>query len=356
MRDSIPPRVPKWPFFAGDALLLGATYFIYARSELPMSEGRMALAALCVAAGALFGVVPFLLEYRVMARVAEAAGLTTVISQVQKLDDLATEIRSATGLWQTVQEQADKTVAAAESIAQRMTAEVKSFSEFMQRVNDTEKANLRLEAEKFRRGEGEWLAILVRVLDHVYALHQAGLRSRQPSLVEQLTHFQDACLDAARRVGLAPFSPEPDEPFDTQRHQAVDADGKPPDGAVVSQTLATGYTFQGRFLRPALVKVHSQQPTVHSPQPTVASPQVTTADSASDGDREGNQKPEGRNPKETTGASANGGDHLIGPQSTVHSPESTADSSQVTTRDSASDGDDQEPLAPEPAEPMPPTP
>jgi molecular chaperone GrpE (heat shock protein) len=317
MRDSIPPRVPKWPFFTGDALLLGAAYFIYARSELPMSQGQMALAALCVAAAALFGVVPFLLEYRLMARVAEAAGLTTVISQVQKLDDLAAEIRSATGLWQAVQEQADKTVAAAESIAQRMTAEVKSFSEFMQRVNDTEKANLRLEVEKLHRGEGEWLAILVRVLDHVYALHQAGLRSGQPSLMEQLSLFQNACLDAARRVGLTPFSPQPDEPFDTQRHQVADGDGKPPDGAVVSQTLATGYTFQGRFLRPALVRLRANEP----------AQAVTTADPANGADHQGNPKSEGRNPKGTTADSANGADRQepLPPQPAEPGPEGMKD-------------------------------
>jgi molecular chaperone GrpE (heat shock protein) len=327
MRDLIPPRVPKWPFFTGDALLLGAAYFIYARSELPMNEGEMALAALCVAAGALFGVVPFLVEYRVVARVAEAAGLTTVVSQLQRLDELAAEIRGATGLWQTVQEQADKTVAAAESIAQRMTAEVKSFSEFMQRANDTEKANLRLEAEKLRRGEGDWLAVLVRVLDHVYALHQAGLRSGQPALMEQLTHFRNACLDTARRVGLAPFGAEPDEPFDAQRHQAADADGKPSEGALVSQTLATGYTFQGRFLRPALVHLRGNEPgqavlaadpasggdAVISPQSTVDSPQSTAAESANEGEHEGNPESEGRNPKEAAADPASGGDRQAPP-------------------------------------------
>jgi len=281
-----------------------------------MGAGPMGLAALCVAAGALFSVVPFLLEYRVMARVAEAAGLTSVISQVQKLEELATEIRHATGQWQAVEEQADKTVAAARSIAERMTAEVKSFAEFMERANDTEKAHLRLEAEKLRRAEGEWLSILVRVLDHIYALHQAGLRSRQPSLVEQLTHFQNACLDAARRVGLAPFSAAPDEAFDTQRHQAADSNGKPPDGAVISQTLATGYTFQGRFLRPALVRLRdgvSPESTVHSPQSTVQSPQPTD-----------------------------------------HSPESTDHDSKVAGAESASGDARQEPPGPEPAEPKPP--
>ena len=280
-----------------------------------MGAGPMGLAALCVAAGALFGVVPFLLEYRVMARVAEAAGLTSVISQVQKLEELATEIRHATGQWQAVEEQADKTVAAARAIAERMTAEVKSFSEFMERANDTEKAHLRLEAEKLRRAEGEWLSILVRVLDHIYALHQAGLRSRQPSLVEQLTHFQNACLDAARRVGLAPFSAAPDEAFDSQRHQAAESNGKPPDGALVSQTLATGYTFQGRFLRPALVRLradgvspeckstvqqstdHSPESTDHSPQLGDGSPEVAGADSADGGARQEPPGPEPAEPK-----------------------------------------------------------
>jgi molecular chaperone GrpE (heat shock protein) len=305
MRESIPPRLPKWPFFTGDALLLGAAYLICARSELPMSQGQMALAALCVAAGALLAVVPFLLEYRVMARLAEAAGLTTVISQVQNLENLAAEIRSATGLWQTVQEQADKTVGAAQSIAESMTAEVKSFSEFMQRVNDTEKANLRLEVEKLHRGEGEWLQILVRMLDHVYALHQASLRSGQPSLIEQLTHFQNACLDAARRVGLAPFIAEPNEPFDPHRHQLADGNGKPPDGALVSLTLATGYTFQGRFLRPALVRLRGDE---ISPQSTVKPMERIDIPSHQD------------SPQSTTADSANGGDHQAAPASAPPEP------------------------------------
>ncbi len=260
MHDPNRPSLAKWPFFAGDALLLGAAYFVYARSELPMGAGQLAVAVFCVAAGALLSITPFLLEYRGLVRVWEAAALTSVVEQVRNLEALAVEIRHATAQWQNVQDGADKTVAAAQGIAERMAAEVKSFSEFMQRVNDTEKANLRLEVEKLRRGEGDWLQILVRMLDHVYALHQAGLRSRQPTLIEQLTHFQNACREAARRVGLTPFSAEPDEPFDPKRHQAVEGNGQPPDAARVGETVATGYTFQGRFLRAALVRLRDPEP------------------------------------------------------------------------------------------------
>jgi len=74
-------------------------------------------------------------------------------------------------------------------------------------------------------------------------------------LIEQMGHFQMACRDVARRVGLTPFTANEAEPFDAQRHQLVEADAKAPAGAVVGETVAAGYTFQGRLLRPALVRL-----------------------------------------------------------------------------------------------------
>src|ERR1041384_164055 len=141
-----------------------------------------------------------------------------------------------------------------------MGAEVQAFTEFMQRVNDSEKATLRLEAEKLRRAEADWLQVLVRLLDHVYALHLGAVRSGQPQLIDQLTNFQNACRDAVRRVGLTPFVGEPSEPFDGQRHRPFDGEELPPAGAKITETVATGYTFQGRLLRPALVRLQNGAP------------------------------------------------------------------------------------------------
>jgi molecular chaperone GrpE (heat shock protein) len=67
--------------------------------------------------------------------------------------------------------------------------------------------------------------------------------------------FQNACRDAARRVGLTPFMATDAEPFDAQRHQLVEEGAQPPPDAVVGETVATGYTFQGRLVRPALVRL-----------------------------------------------------------------------------------------------------
>ncbi len=215
----------------------------------------MSLAAVCVASGAVLAVMPFLLAYRAATRIAEARELGTVVSQIQKLESLAAQISGATGQWQTVQGEADKTAAAARQIAESMSAEVKGFAEFMEKVSDREKATLRLEVEKFRRAETEWLQVMVRMLDHVYALHVGAVRSSQPALIEQVANFQNACREAARRIGLTPFIAHTAEPFDGQRHQLADDQAEPAPDATVAETIATGYTFQGRLLRPALVRI-----------------------------------------------------------------------------------------------------
>ena len=255
MRDPIDPKVSKWPFFVGDVLLFGAAVFVYAQSKLPMGLWEMCFAGLCLAVGAVLGIAPFVLEYRATVKLAEAGALATVVAQIQNLEAIAAQIRSATGQWQEVQEQAGKTAVAAKEIAERMRAEVEAFTQFMQRMNESEKATLRLEVEKLRRAEVEWLQVVVRMLDHVYALHQGAVRSGQPNVLEQVGSFQNACREAARRVGLAPFAADPSEPFDAQRHQLADGDARLPADAVIGETLAAGYTFQGKLLRPALVRL-----------------------------------------------------------------------------------------------------
>jgi molecular chaperone GrpE (heat shock protein) len=253
MHDQTGPKLSKWPFFLGDALLLGAGWFI--SFKLPMGMWQAAFVVLCAAGAACLGVLPFLLEYRVFVKLTEARGLATVVSQLDKLEEISAKIGGATSQWQAVHEEAGKTAKSARNIADRMTAEVTAFAEFMQHANDGEKATLRVEVEKMHRAEAEWLQTLVRILDHVYALNQGARRSGQANLIEQMGNFQNACRDAARRVGLTPFTANPGEPLDAKRHQLAEGNGKLPDGAQVGDTLATGYTLQGKQIRPALVRL-----------------------------------------------------------------------------------------------------
>ncbi len=259
------PKLPKWPFLLGDFLLLGVAYFICSHSQLPVGASQTGLLALCVAAGAGLSILPFWLEYSAQVRLAEAAGLATVTAQLKNLEAIADQISGATGRWHSVQEEANKVANISKSIAERMGAEVKAFTDFMQRVNDSEKATLKVEAEKLRRAEADWLQALVRVLDHVFALHLGAVRSGQPQIIDQITTFQNACRDAARRIGLTPFVAEPSEPFDGKRHRPFDDDEAPQPDATILETVAAGYTFQGRLLRPALVRLQNGSASAEAP-------------------------------------------------------------------------------------------
>jgi len=257
MRDHIVPKLPKWPFFLGDALLLGLAFFICYQNGLPLQRWGIAALVVCVGAGATLGVLPFLSEYRAAVKIAQAENLASAVFQIQNVEQIAAQISSTTNHWQTAQDAADKTTRAAKEIADGMAAELKNFTEFMERANESEKNALRLEVEKARRSEGEWLQIIVRLLDHVFALHAGAVRSGQPNLIQQIDQFQNACREVARRVGLIPFVATPADPFDEQRHQVIEADSKPAAGSLVGETLAAGYTFQGRLLRPALVRIQN---------------------------------------------------------------------------------------------------
>jgi molecular chaperone GrpE (heat shock protein) len=270
MKNAAEWTVPKWPFLLGDAGLLAAAGFFAWRAAHPLTHseiiGCLITCAVCVVLGAVLGVLPFVLEYRATARLIEVNGLETVAGKIQHLDQVGSQIAACTSEWANAQLQAEKAAAAAREIADRMSAEVRQFGDFMQRMNDSEKSALRLEIEKLRRGEAEWLQVLVRILDHIFALHAAAEHSGQPRLAEQVAQFQSACRDAARRVGLIPFTAEPDELFNAERHQAVGLKETPPPSAMIAETVGVGFKYQGRLVRPVLVRLRDDPATAPAPE------------------------------------------------------------------------------------------
>ncbi len=251
------PKITKWPFFLGDVLLLGAAFWLVAHNPHPLDLWLQVLVITCVIGAAWLGAWPFVEDYRGVIKFAESHELASTVAQIDDLETVADHIRAATGQWQGVQEHAGKTIGAAREIAERMTTEAKSFQDFMQRTNDTEKAHLRLEVEKLRRGEGEWLQLVVHLLDHVHALHRAGARSGQPNVIEQLTQFQNACRDVVRRTGIGVLDALPGQPFDAKIHQTLDG-AEAPAGAPIAEGLAPGVSYQGQLVRRCLVQMPTE--------------------------------------------------------------------------------------------------
>ncbi len=196
-------KVPKWPFFLGNALLFGFAYCFILRAPHAIQHWEIAVA--CVALGAAFNLLPYYLDYRAMERALEINALGAVGEKIQNLEKLAEQIGSATRQWTAIQDsiqtEAGKTTAATKAVADRIVAETGQFTELMQKMDNQEKTLLRLEVEKLHRGEAEWLQLLMRILDHVYALHTAAIRTGDPKYAEPVTNFQNACREIIHRVG-----------------------------------------------------------------------------------------------------------------------------------------------------------
>jgi molecular chaperone GrpE (heat shock protein) len=261
-------KIPKWPFLAANAVLIIAAAVVIEKAAHPISQTEVLLAIGCVALGALLGCLPFILEYRATCQLIEVNAVSTVAEQLKELKAYSAQIAAATDQWALVQDatkgSAEKTAAAAGEIAERMAAEVRQFTEFQQKMNNAERAALRLEVDKLRRSEEEWLQILVRIMDHIHALHTAAARSGQPELATQIGNFQNACRGVVRRVGLVLFGAEPGEKFDAQKHRAQGVENPPAD-AMAAEALAPGVTYQGRLIRPALVRLRAANEPVVPP-------------------------------------------------------------------------------------------
>jgi molecular chaperone GrpE (heat shock protein) len=269
MNENSGLKLPKAPFIIGDALLIAAAAWLAFRAN-PLNTWHVALLVGAVAVGAWLCVAPFIMEYKAKLKLLESDQLTSTAAQLGDLQALARQISSATTEWQHIHQSTTQTVTAADQIAEKMLLETRNFGEVLTKINETEKQHLRLELEKLRRAEADWLQVVVRILDHVHALHQAAVRSGQKNLIDQLTSFQNACRDTARRLGVVPIVPKPDAGFDPKQHQLIEGQTAK-EGAVVGDLLAPGYTFQGQLLRLPLVTVKEpERAKVEEPDPQLS--------------------------------------------------------------------------------------
>src|ERR1700679_2820025 len=86
-------KLPKWPFFLGDAVLVGLAYFIYLHVKLPLGRWEYGFFVVIGLLGAALWVSPYLLEYRTAVRMVETGAMGSTISKIQNLEHLAGRIR-----------------------------------------------------------------------------------------------------------------------------------------------------------------------------------------------------------------------------------------------------------------------
>lgn len=253
------PGLPFWPFVILDVLFLGMAVVIYKNAAKPLTSVEAGLVITCVIGAAICVALPFMRRNADEAAMAQAEVVANAVAEIKKLETFGQQINSATAQWQGVQEHATKTVDAAREVADSMAAEAKSFVEFLKKANESEKSHLRVEVDKLRRAEGQWLEVLVRMMDNIWALNMAAAQTGKANLINQIGQFSNACRDAARRVGLIPVVVEPGVEYDANAQQLFEGE-KASDGAKVGATVACGYTFQGQVIRKPVVVLHAEKP------------------------------------------------------------------------------------------------
>lgn len=272
------PTLAKWPFIFADVALLAASGWAITQALPHRTTVAYVVTAIAIIAwivGAFICIWPWLAEFKAQTQLLQNDSLADSLKQLERLEEVGSRVQAASANWQSVQDASSRVVQTAKEIEERIKTDSKDFMEFAERINADEKQNMRLEVEKLRRNEAEWLQVAARMLDHTFALTAAAVRSGQPNLGTQMTNFQNACRDAARRVGLVPFHPAPGDAFDDRAQQLEDPNARAEDGAIVTDVLATGFTFQGQLLRKALVRVRGGGvETGAPPQTEAAQPDV----------------------------------------------------------------------------------
>ena len=210
--------VPKWPFFLSDIIFIGLGYWISTLIRGEPESWQIISIMVCAVFGTGFAVAPFYFEYRAEAKAVEIAQLTSVAKEVNKMENVAAQISEATENWEAVQEQSTQTAKLAEEIAQGIAASVKEHDAFMAQAGNEEVGALKLEVEKLRRAEVDWVNTLVATLDLVYRLERSAVASGKEQFIRTMGQFQGQCRDTARRVGLVAFEAENGVPFDSDQH------------------------------------------------------------------------------------------------------------------------------------------
>lgn len=261
----------KLPFWLVDGMLLTTAAVLVAMGSRPLRGWEMLAVVACVGVGAVLVLLPYLREYDAALRWAEGNRLTDATVKLGQLEMLTDRVATATGQWQGVQDRAQKTAEVAQGIVDRLAREAEAFATVVSRTADGDKQKLKLEVDKLRKAEVEWVQAVARIMDHVFALHVAAVRSGQPKVAEQIDRFHGACREALRRVGMTTVVAAPDEPFDGRKHQTVE--GTPvPEGARVEETVAPGFVFQGQWVRPVMVRLAGAVAAIGSGKPEEGTP------------------------------------------------------------------------------------
>jgi len=144
--------------------------------------------------------------------------------------------------------------------AERLKAERDMLFEKLARAQaDFQNSRKRIQAEADQRAQyanASLIKSLLPVIDNFErALAQDPAKSDAATIVRGMQIVHDQWLNVLKQQQVQEIAPQPGEPFDPNRHEALlQQPSEHPEGSVV-QVMQKGYALHDRTLRPAQVSV-----------------------------------------------------------------------------------------------------
>jgi hypothetical protein len=186
------PKLPKWPFLLGDALLLGTAWLIADQVRNPFTGQPLVWIVVCVVAAAILGAIPFLADY---ARKQDEAlderqrGLDaiarTVAASAEQIGIAANGLNELTQL-------AQKNLQAASQLGPGLEQKVTALKAELGATRDDDRAALRQEVATLRSVEAQRIEAAVQHLTKT----SAEFARAEAALQKQLAEVRELCTAA----------------------------------------------------------------------------------------------------------------------------------------------------------------
>lgn len=263
------PKLPKFPFIAGDLVLIATAFFIASRSATPITPGPLVAITICVILGAALAVIPFLADYarRQDAELTErqnqiAALARTTADSAEQLGIVASGLN---GIAESSKHHLDalgqlpaKLQERIETLAGRLDAAATSIHASVK----ADVAQLEAAAEKLSRDLAHLDSAAKTKTDKLGALEKE-LAAALARATGQLDAFVATAATAAARLAEVPPPPPvpPAVPRKTRHASVIEA--------VAPAIVASA---PGETTEPAAAPVPAPEPSVEQPAPVVEPP------------------------------------------------------------------------------------
>ena len=263
------PRLPKLPFFLGDAVLLVTAALLAYLSPRPLDSVTIAIIAVLVVLGAALFITPFLAGYAADQAEATERERERINEQGARLHAAAESLARAAAQIKAVEEAVHKAAREAETLPYRMQEKLAEFNEALATKEESDREALENELEELRAANSDQLKSVAEKI----AKAAADWTALEVATRKQLTAAESAL--AKLTAGTTDTAAK----FDTQVATALKeldarlADLKAAAAAIPATTAVAAPVARAAAAAPA------PEPTPVAPP---AAPEVSSAPAASD--------------------------------------------------------------------------